>query len=457
MGAALPRAVDCTVLERHGSTQFRVGVAEMNGWRGSMEDAHVIHLQNDGGYFGILDGHGGAQCSAWCSQRLHETLHSKGLPADDAAAKDMVLTIDQAYLDTGTPSGSTAAMCCIRTPKSPGGKYNIHVINAGDSRVLLSRADGTMIDGGGTDGGLSTDHKPDHPDERERIYRCGGTVEIEMGNVHRVNGSLAVSRGFGDADYKQTGGPGLEERPVTANPEMGHFQCDGSDFLLLVCDGVSEGNFSNAEVCQLAAKVLNETGGDAAAAAEAICFQAVATESKDNISAMIVLLGPASSTTAIAPGKTSNFHPGCLLGIDSSEYKKAYTAMCVRGHVTFAEAVEQRYALLVNRRNSSAAEATDEEEMSLFGNGPQGAMGSAERKSWFEDWVVNANQEDNDDVGGGRGGGGGGAAGGAGGGLGGLGGLASQLSGGTPQEQQMMMSMLMNMMQQRQQGGGGKQ
>ena len=80
MGAALPRAVDCTVLERHGSTQFRVGVAEMNGWRGSMEDAHVIHLQNDGGYFGILDGHGGAQCSAWCSQRLHETLHSKGLP-----------------------------------------------------------------------------------------------------------------------------------------------------------------------------------------------------------------------------------------------------------------------------------------------------------------------------------------------------------------------------------------
>jgi len=57
--AVSEKAVDCTVLERHGSEHFQVGVSEMNGWRPSMEDAHVIHLQNDGGYFGILDGHGG--------------------------------------------------------------------------------------------------------------------------------------------------------------------------------------------------------------------------------------------------------------------------------------------------------------------------------------------------------------------------------------------------------------
>ena len=101
-----------------------------------------------------------------------------------------------------------------------------------------------------------------------------------MGGVYRVNGDLAVSRGFGDAEYKKTGGPGPEDRPVTADPEMGHFECAASDFLLIVCDGVSEGNFSNAEVCEHAAKVLKETGGDAAKAAEAVVFRALEAESK---------------------------------------------------------------------------------------------------------------------------------------------------------------------------------
>ena len=35
-------------------------------------------------------------------------MNANGLPANDAAAKDLCLKIDQAYLDTGTPSGSTA-------------------------------------------------------------------------------------------------------------------------------------------------------------------------------------------------------------------------------------------------------------------------------------------------------------------------------------------------------------
>ena len=48
--------------------------------------------------------------------------------------------------------------------------------------------------------------------------------------------------------YKRTGGPEPWNRPVTANPEMGHFECEKDDFVLLVCDGVSEGNFPNAEV-----------------------------------------------------------------------------------------------------------------------------------------------------------------------------------------------------------------
>ena len=65
-----------------------------------------------------------------------------------------------------------------------------------------------------------------------------------------------------------------------------------------MCDGVSEGNFPNPEVCQLAAKVLKETGGDAAKACEAVIFRALETDSKDNISCMIVLLGGENRRTA---------------------------------------------------------------------------------------------------------------------------------------------------------------
>ena len=179
-----------------------------------MEDAHVIHLGDGEGYFGILDGHGGADCSAWCSQRLHEKLAADGCPVSDAAAKDLVINTDAEFLATGLTGGSTAAMCVIRHPKSAGGKHKVHVINAGDSRVLLSRADGTIIDGGGTDGGLTVDHKPNDPVEKERIERCGGKVVCAAGGVYRVNGDLAVSRGFGDGEYKKTGGPSPEDRPV---------------------------------------------------------------------------------------------------------------------------------------------------------------------------------------------------------------------------------------------------
>ena len=415
MGAGLPKAVCSSVLERHESEDFRVGLAEINGWRDSMEDAHVVHVGNGEGFFGILDGHGGQMCSAWCAKRLRRKLAAHGCPRNDAAAKQLALGIDKAYLRQGDPSGSTAAMCVVRRPACPGGKYQLHVVNLGDSRVLLSRADGTIVDGGGTDGALSTDHKPEHPMERARIERCGGTVELAMGDVYRVNGVLSVSRGFGDAEFKKTGGPAPEDRPVTADPEMGHFECDGSDFLLLVCDGVSEGSFPNAEVCQLAARVLTETHGDAAKAAEAVIFRALERESRDNISCMIVLLGgaprprapaggrgaaggePPPPTGSIAmvtrePGMRAEFCPGSLLGCEAprglgKNYLSTYLAMCKRGGVSLAQAAEARYDLLISRHGAADAAPDVDAELELFHGMGLGAPHAARRKEWFEEWA----------------------------------------------------------------------
>ena len=153
----LTTPVMTTIIEHDFNENFRVSTAEINGHRNSMEDAHVIEMKDNWGYFGILDGHGGQQCSKWCAQRLHEKLQAEGCPSNDAEAKQLILTVDREYLATGMPSGSTATMCAVRTAGN--GRFDLHVINAGDSRVILGTLDGQIVDGGGTEEGLTTDHK----------------------------------------------------------------------------------------------------------------------------------------------------------------------------------------------------------------------------------------------------------------------------------------------------------
>eukprot|EP00438_Fugacium_kawagutii_P026748 Skav205694 [mRNA] locus=scaffold2655:192893:196827:- [translate_table: standard] len=149
-----------------------------------MEDAHLILLAKDYGVFGVFDGHGA--CSEFAARRQGE------IPSEVTrtlrSVKDRFFKIDQEFLDSEQASGSTATMCVVKKPKAPGAKHQLLVINAGDSRVLLGKRDGSIVDGGGTDkgprpSGLTTDHKPDNPKERARIERCGGKVEIAEGGV----------------------------------------------------------------------------------------------------------------------------------------------------------------------------------------------------------------------------------------------------------------------------------
>lgn len=71
-------------------------------------------------------------------------------------------------------SGSTA-VCVLITPN------HIFFANCGDSRAMLISEGEVAF--------ATTDHKPAHPAEKERIQNAGGSVIVQ-----RVNGSLAVSR-----------------------------------------------------------------------------------------------------------------------------------------------------------------------------------------------------------------------------------------------------------------------
>lgn len=410
MGQALPNPVTSVPIERRGGEHFRVGLAEMNGWRTKMEDSHVIHMGDRWGFFGVFDGHGGDECSRYIASRVKEELDSKGLPANDDAVREMVFALDQEFIDFEKPSGSTGTFVIIELPQADGGKLTLRIGNVGDSRILLGTADGEMVEGPGTDGGLTNDHKPSEPGETERINRTGGTVQSIRG-VARVNGDLAVSRAFGDRNYKQTGGPGPADRPVTSDPEFYSTECDSSDFLLLVCDGISEGNFANREVVSLAAESLRRYG-DPAAAAAAVCRTALHRKSTDNLTCMIVLL----SGGALQPEE--EYLPGQIWdSLSNSRFNEVYKAMGLRSGLSLAEVVEKRFDL-ATRELRALQDCEDlgpwecwlwvpdeeidseekikilKDEIASFSNGPppELAPGSKERLEWFERFAAGASE-----------------------------------------------------------------
>lgn len=340
MGVILTSPVTSTVTESTTHPKYRVATSELNGWRSNMEDSHLVYCKDDWGFFGVFDGHGGTACSKFVSQELRRELDKTGCPKDDAAVKELLFKVDAAFLATDQDSGTTAAMCIVH-PSPTGPK--LRVVNAGDSRVILGKRDGSIVDGGGTEQGLSTDHKPNEAGERERIERCGGTVEAAQGGVFRVNGDLAVSRGFGDRNYKKctTDLPECpENKQVTVDPELKEFTADQADFMLIVCDGVSEGDFPNPEVVQVAAQWLQQTHDDLGAVARHICLRSVKKNSKDNVSCMVVVFDQDASREE----KTRvDFIPGPVPENPNQGWFDCYKAMAERAGKTQAEALEMRY------------------------------------------------------------------------------------------------------------------
>ena len=119
------------------------------------------------------------------------------------------------------------------------------VCNVGDSRAV-----GCAPGRGGREPvsvALSHDHKPDRPDELERIQRAGGVVTRGRGDVPRVAG-LALSRAFGDA--------AAEPHGVTAQPEVLVTSASEFDFVVLASDGVWDVMDSEEVVAFVRARLL---------------------------------------------------------------------------------------------------------------------------------------------------------------------------------------------------------
>eukprot|EP00096_Caligus_rogercresseyi_P003254 TRINITY_DN159_c0_g1_i1.p1 TRINITY_DN159_c0_g1~~TRINITY_DN159_c0_g1_i1.p1 ORF type:complete len:430 (+),score=130.21 TRINITY_DN159_c0_g1_i1:334-1623(+) len=237
------------ITKKHSSSAkndfLKVGSSSMQGWRINMEDSHthILELKDDpdAAYFGVYDGHGGAKIADHISKNLHKYVSRhyeyisgniqngirKGfLQCDKDMRKDSDLTDET--------SGSTAITALLRN------NNKLYVANVGDSRCVGFREEETVA--------LSFDHKPNNPKEQKRIEGAGGFVDF-----NRVNGNLALSRAFGDFEFKKNDDLPPEKQVVTCFPDIVEKDIDESwNFIVLACDGIWD-VLSNEEVVKFVA------------------------------------------------------------------------------------------------------------------------------------------------------------------------------------------------------------
>ena len=217
--------------------RYDYGLSEEIGMRRTMEDKSIIvhdlvvpELSSTTPglapqtWMAVYDGHGGDEASAFLQQRLHmEVSLSLGRAAPrlieaftgggggrggmgggemkggmgtggervtmphDALVKEAMteafLACDQDFIANHGSAGSTATTVLMLGQRA-------YCCNVGDSRTVLSRAGRAVA--------LSNDHKPSREDEAARIKAAGGFIINK-----RVMGELAVSRAFGDSEFKK--------------------------------------------------------------------------------------------------------------------------------------------------------------------------------------------------------------------------------------------------------------
>eukprot|EP00755_Sulcionema_specki_P006315 Sspe_Gene.35118::Locus_17033_Transcript_2_2_Confidence_0.667_Length_1506::g.35118::m.35118/K04461/PPM1B, PP2CB; protein phosphatase 1B len=330
MGDFLPKPVSSKVLDRHCGKHMKVGVASMNGWRIDMEDSHTVVLNDKGGVLGVFDGHGGTQASRFLKDDLTELVEREGgLPEGRDALERMILDMDGRLLNSGVSvdrTGSTGVIAAVA--HGPDDDYEIQICNVGDSRVLLGSCQSRDCSGSQ----LTNDHKPWLDEETKRIQEAGGTVFYG-----RVNGTLAISRAFGNNRFKQgPGGPSKQQ--VTALPEVVTARAKPGDFLILSCDGIFEKDFSSEQVVEYVHSCLLRNK-DPAQAAAAVCEEALARGSRDNMTCVVALFETTHTErevhqTEFIPGPFEEEH---LTFVD------AYKKVASQNGFSLGEALEKRY------------------------------------------------------------------------------------------------------------------
>jgi len=235
-------------MQRVGDDKWRVGVAEMQGYRTSMEDAHQVLLSLPSHphltFVGVYDGHNGSAAAEWMAANMGSRLSKLDDPTDPVQLREAIEQADADFCSNEQlrAHGSTA---CIALINNQGQKKTLTVANVGDSRCLVIGRDGNVKF-------TTIDHKPEDAAELARIYAAGGSVSFG-----RVDGDLAMSRSIGDYAYKSVAHRGQLEQRVIPSPDVSVVELDPTDIILVCCDGLLE-KLTNEQLADFLTDRLNE-------------------------------------------------------------------------------------------------------------------------------------------------------------------------------------------------------
>ncbi|KAF5461270.1 hypothetical protein F2P56_017387 [Juglans regia] len=235
-----------------------------------MEDYHVaeyIRLKHHVlGLFAIFDGHLGDRVPSYLRDNLFNNILDEPTFWKDPemAIRNAYRTTDKFILENSMqlgPGGSTAVTAIVIDGK------DLWVANIGDSRAVVCER--------GSANQITVDHEPHS--ERRRIEKQGGFVTTLPGDVPRVNGQLAVARAFGDQSLKAH---------LSSEPDVRHVPIDSNiEFVILASDGLWK-VMKNQEAVDLVKPIK-----DPQAAAKCLTAEALAKQSKDDISCIVIRFG----------------------------------------------------------------------------------------------------------------------------------------------------------------------
>lgn len=328
MGAYLSTPItDKETFEGDGGN-VKFGGSSMQGWRRTMEDAHLAEPTLPGdpstAIFGVFDGHGGSEVAKFCQRYMvEEFTRLKDDAVEDALTK-VFHRMDEMLRDTSRYQDELEQLKTKETTKEDdddergngtmdaldllkrvfqlkrfmggensngesqasgaGGAFKMDETNEPDEAlvqagctavVAVKRGNELYVANAGDSRGvlcrggkavaLSEDHKPAQEGERSRIIAAGGFLS-EIGGVCRVNGNLNLSRAIGDLKYKGNTGLAPKDQIITAQPDIKHITLNPEDrFFVLACDGVWD-VMTNQDVVDFISTRLDQGMGPSQAA-----------------------------------------------------------------------------------------------------------------------------------------------------------------------------------------------